>query len=98
MFNCLPMDIEFYIYKTYFSNFVICDLLNAHKKQYPYTCRKISLQKILDIPIKDKASEIINSLIDTNVVLDDSNIAQLDSMFECLVKLHKDGLFNIFKL
>jgi hypothetical protein len=99
MFSILPEDIELLIYKKYFSKEVIREIImKATSKINKRIRKRIFLNELRDYSIFIKAGKIINSIIDKNITMDDDNISKLDEMFNSLVDLHKNGVFDIFQI
>ena len=99
MFNLLPEDIELLIYKKYFSKEVIPGvIIKSTLKINQRLRRRIFLNELRDYSIFRKAGNIINSLIDKRVTMDEYNVSKLDEMFYSLVNLHKNSLFDIFQI
>jgi len=96
MFDILPVDIEIKIYKYYFNNNVLPDLIKKIKmKDYYKNC---VLPELVNIAIMDQAARLINSTISTisNSILDNDDNEVLDKFFYELVYVHTNNLSDIF--
>ena len=91
--NILPIELENLIYKNYFSNNVIPDLMNtiitAKNKKY---FSQFVLTKMVLYSIMEQATRLINSVV--HIPTEQSS--KIDSMYYELIHIHTLGLLDIF--
>ena len=93
----LPVELENLIYQKYFSVFVLPEVLKEyHYKTLKYNFMNNTLPLAINYSIYEKASRIINSMVEINYNISDGYAAILDSLYYNLIQAHKLGIIDLF--
>lgn len=100
MFYFIPEDCERLIYKNYYCNHVIPELVFKIKEiNTKNHFNENVITELKDSAVYTKAEKIINSIIDKkNIERTIDNFIRIDEMFYTLVDLHNQGIFDLFQI
>jgi len=96
MFNFLPIEIEYLIFKKYYSQEIVPHLNKNNeivkKNKLKNYYKNVLLPHLVNISIMDKAGRLINDVINYNLM----NTKELDNIFYNLLELHTCKIIDIF--
>jgi hypothetical protein len=98
MFGTIPSELELYIWTLYFNSEVIPEIINAGIEKNTRNIYKSIMPDVIEYSIKEKASRIINSIVNKEVLVDSENLNTLDEMYYNLLSVHHNNLYDIFEL
>jgi len=98
MFGTIPSELELYIWTLYFNSEVIPELILTGIEKNTRNTYKSIIPDIIEYSVKEKASRIINSIVNKEVLVDSENLNTLDEMYYNLLSVHRNNLYDIFEL
>lgn len=98
MFDCIPPELELYIWRIYYNSEIIPYIKSIKIEKNTKENYRLLIPFIIDYSIKEKAARIINSIISKEIIRDPDNLESLDLMYYNLVNVHKNDLFDIFTI
>jgi len=98
MFGTIPSELELYIWTLYFNSEVIPELILTGIEKNTRNNYKSIIPDVIEYSVKEKASRIINSIVNKEVLVDSENLNTLDEMYYNLLSVHHNNLYDIFEL
>ena len=98
MFGTIPSELELYIWTLYFNSEVIPEIILTRIEKNTRNTYKSIIPDVIEYSIKEKASRIINSIVNKEVIVDSENLNTLDEMYYNLLSVHHNNLYDIFEL
>ena len=93
----LPVELENLIYQKYFSAYVLPEFFKKYEyKKLKYNFMNNILPLAVNYSIYEKASRIINSMIEINSINSTECVEILDSLYYNLIQTHKLGIIDLF--
>ena len=98
MFGTIPSELELYIWTLYFNSEVIPEIILTGIEKNTMNTYKSIIPDVIEYSVKEKASRIINSIINKDVIVSSENLNTLDEMYYNLLNVHNNNLYDIFEL
>ena len=98
MFGTIPSELELYIWTLYFNSEVLPELFLAGIEKNTRNTYKSIIPDVIKYSIEEKASRIINSIVNKEVIVTSENLNTLDEMYYNLLSVHHNNLYDIFEL
>ena len=98
MFDTIPSELELYIWTLYFDSEVIPEIILTGIEKNTRNTYKSIIPDVIEYSIKEKASRIINSIINKEVNVTSENLNTLDEMYYNLISVYHNKLYDIFEL
>ena len=98
MFGTIPSELELYIWTLYFDSEVIPEIILTGIEKNTRNTYKSIMPDVIEYSVKEKASRIINSIVNKEVLVDSENLNTLDEMYYNLLSVHRNNLYDIFEL
>jgi hypothetical protein len=98
MFGTIPSELELYIWTLYFNSEVLPEIFLTGIEKNTRNTYKSIIPDVIEYSIKEKASRIINSIVNKEVLVDSENLNTLDEMYYNLLSVHNNNLYDIFEL
>ena len=98
MFGTIPSELELYIWTLYFNSEVLPEIFLTGIEKNTRNTYKSIIPDVIEYSIKEKASRIINSIVNKEVLVDSENLNTLDEMYYNLLSVHRNNLYDIFEL
>ena len=98
MFGTIPSELELYIWTLYFNSEVLPELILTGIEKNTRNTYKSIMPDVIEYSVKEKASRIINSIVNKELLVDSENLNTLDEMYYNLLSVHRNNLYDIFEL
>jgi len=98
MFGTIPSELELYIWTLYFNSEVLPGIILTGIEKNTRNTYKSIIPDVIEYSVKEKASRIINSIVNKEVLVDSENLNTLDEMYYNLLSVHNNNLYDIFEL
>ena len=98
MFDTIPSELELYIWTLYFDSEVLPEIILTGIEKNTRNTYKSIIPDVIEYSVKEKASRIINSIINKEVVVTSENLNTLDEMYYNIISVYHNNLYDIFEL